>query len=62
MTDKYMAEANLTVDKGKECEKDVVLVFTNLTIGEAKAFMRIFDKFDHGSSNTELNLHLWEKQ
>jgi len=58
MTDKYTAEAHLTTDRGKE----VVLRFTNLTIGEAKAFMRIFDKYDHVSSNVELNLHKWEKK
>ena len=58
MTDKYTAEAHLTTDRDKE----VVLRFTNLTIGEAKAFMRIFDKYDHVYSNVELNLHKWEKQ
>ena len=58
MTDKYTAEAHLTTDRGKE----VVLRFTNLTIGEAKAFMRIFDKYDHVYSNVELNLHKWEKK
>ena len=58
MTDKYTAEAHLTTDSGKE----VVLRFTNLTIGEAKAFMRIFDKYDHVYSNVELNLHKWEKK
>ena len=58
MTDKYTAEAHLTTDRDKE----VVLRFTNLTIGEAKAFMRIFDKYDHVYSNVELNLHKWEKK
>ena len=58
MTDKYTAEAHLTTDRDKE----VVLRFTNLTIGEAKAYMRIFDKYDHVYSNVELNLHKWEKK
>ena len=58
MTDKYTAEAHLTTDRDKE----VVLRFTNLTIGEAKAFMKIFDKYDHVYSNVELNLHKWEKK
>lgn len=58
MTDKYTAEAHLTTDRDKE----VVLRFVNLTIGEAKAFMRIFDKYDHVYSNVELNLHKWEKK
>lgn len=58
MSDKYTAEAHLTTDRDKE----VVLRFTNLTIGEAKAFMRIFDKYDHVYSNVELNLHKWEKK
>jgi hypothetical protein len=56
--DRYTAEAHLTTDRDKE----VVLRFTNLTIGEAKAFMRIFDKYDHVYSNVELNLHKWEKK
>ena len=60
MTDKYTAEAHLTTDKDKD--KEVVLRFTNLTIGEAKAFTRIFDKYDHVYSNVELNLHKWEKK
>ena len=58
MTDKYTAEAHLTTDRDKE----VVLRFTNLTIGEAKAFMRIFDKYDHVLSNVDLNTHMWEKK
>lgn len=57
MTDKYIAEAHLT-----DRDKEVVLRFTNLTIGEAKAFMKIFDKYDHVLSNVELNLHMWEKR
>ena len=56
MSDKYTAETELTTKDGK----DVLLRFTNLTIGEAKAFMRIFDKYDHVYSNVELNRHGWE--
>jgi len=58
MSEKYTAEAHLTTKDGE----DVLLRFPNLTIGEAKAFMRIFDKFDHVLSNVELNLHMWEKK
>jgi len=56
--EKYTAETELTTKDGK----DVLLRFTNLTIGEAKAFMRIFDKYDHVYSNVELNRHMWEKK
>jgi hypothetical protein len=58
MSDKYTAEAELTTKDGK----DVLLRFPNLTIGEAKAFMRIFDKYDHVYSNVELSRHGWEKR
>ncbi len=56
--DRYTAEAELTTKDGKE----VVLRFLNLTHAEARAFMKIFDKFDHVLSNVELNLHKWEKR
>ena len=56
--DRYIAEAHLTTDRGKE----VVLRFLNLTHAEARAFMKIFDKYDHVYSNVELNLHKWEKK
>ena len=56
--DRYTAEAHLTTDRGKE----VVLRFLNLTHAEARAFMKIFDKYDHVYSNVELNLHKWEKK
>lgn len=61
MNDRYTAEAELTNVRSEE-GGEVVLRFTNLTIGEAKAFMRIFDKYDHVYSNVELNRHGWEKQ
>ena len=56
--DRYTAEAHLTTNSGKEA----VLRFLNLTHAEARAFMKIFDKFDHVLSNVELNLHKWEKR
>lgn len=53
--DRYIAEAELTTKDGE----DVLLRFLNLTHAEARAFMRIFDKYDHAFSNVELNLHMW---
>ncbi len=56
--DRYTAEAELTTKDGK----DVLLRFLNLTHAEARAFMKIFDKYDHLYSNVELNRHSWEKR
>ena len=58
MTDRYIAEAHLSTDKDKE----VVLRFLNLTHAEARAFMKIFDKYDHVLSTVQLNTHMWEKK
>lgn len=60
MSDKYTAEAHLTT--GRNEDRMIVLRFVNLTVGEAKAFMRIFDKYDHVLSNVDLNTHMWEKK
>ena len=42
MTDKYTAHVQMCQD-GNE----FLIRFVGLTLGEAKAFMRVFDKFDH---------------
>lgn len=55
MTDKYTAHVQMCQD-GNE----FLIRFVGLTLGEAKAFMRIFDKFDHVYSDAGLIRHGWE--
>jgi hypothetical protein len=39
---------------------EFLIRFVGLTLGEAKAFMRVFDKFDHVYSDAGLIRHGWE--
>jgi hypothetical protein len=41
-------------------ENEFLIEFVGLTLGEARAFMRIFDKFDHVRSDVGLIRHGWE--
>lgn len=55
MSDKYTAHVQMCQD-GNE----FLIRFVGLTLGEAKAFMRIFDKFDHVYSDAGLIRRGWE--
>ena len=55
MSDKYTAHVQMCQD-GNE----FLIRFVGLTLGEAKAFMRVFDKFDHVYSDAGLIRRGWE--
>jgi GTP-sensing pleiotropic transcriptional regulator CodY len=57
MSDKYRAVVELRTKDNKT----TVLRFHSLSFSEAKAFQKLFDKFDHIYSDADLVMHMWEQ-